>query len=310
MNQILQTENKKSAPVEINKVILFFAIAVVIFGIVLICGGLYAVNNTTKDEEENQTQQQPTVEESKPDISVTREDDKLLLDITHNKSITSVTYKWNDETEQEIETNDSLTVSEQITIPFGTNTIYITVIDKDGQETNYVNNYTQDGDGKPVIELLLTNENKIRIKVQDSQGLKYIRYTWNSGNYVMVEANVEDLKLIDETVEIPLGQNTLRVEAVNIDDMITVKELEVKGVKRPVVSLRQDGSELIINVQDEVGLKVINFTLNGIKYQIPCADLVEASAKVQLQQGENKIELTAENKDDGITQINGKCIVE
>jgi hypothetical protein len=304
MNQILQTEHKKNAPVAINKVTLFFAIAIIIFGIVLICGGLYAVNNKTKEEE------QPLIENVGPDISVSREDEKLLINITHTKAIASVTYQWNDEEEQTIETNDSLVVSEEISIPFGTNTLKITVLDKDGKESNFVNEYVLDGDGKPVIELLLTNENKIRIKVQDSQGLKYIRYTWNSGNYVTVAANVDDLKLIDELAEIPLGQNTLRVEAVNTDDMITVKELEVKGVKRPVVSLRQDGSELIINIEDEVGLKVVNFTLNGKKYQITCADLNEASATVPLQQGENRIELTAENKDDGITEINGKCIVE
>jgi hypothetical protein len=309
MNQILQTENKKNAPVEIKKVILFFAIAIVIFGIVLIGGGLYAVMNKNT-EEENPIQQQPIIEATKPDINVTQTDDKISVDITHTKAITSVTYKWNDEAEQEIETNDSLSVSEELTIPFGTNTLYITAIDNDGQEANYINEFVQDGNGKPVIELLLTNENKIRIKVQDAQGLKYIRYTWNSGNYVTVEANVEDLKTIDELVEIPLGQNTLRVEAVNIDDMITVKELEVKGVKRPVVSLRQDGSDLVISINDEVGLKVVNFTINGKKYQIPCADLTEVSAKVPLEQGENKIELTAENKDDGITEIKGKCVVE
>lgn len=308
MNQILQTENKKSAPVEINKVIIFFAIAIIIFGIVLIGGGLYAINKN-KTTEENPTTEIPT-EISTPEISVTREDDQILLEVTHTKALSIVTYQWNDEEAEEIEADGAYTISEEITIPFGTNTLYVTAVDENGEETNFVNEYTQDGDGKPVIELLLTNENKIRIKVQDTLGLKYIRYTWNSGNYVTIEANVDNLQLIDELVEIPLGQNTLRVEAVNTDDMITVKELEVKGVKRPVVSLKQDGSELVINVQDEVGLKVVNFTLNGTKYQMPCADLTQATVKVPLQQGENRIELTAENKDDGITEINGKCILE
>jgi hypothetical protein len=308
MNQILQTENKKNAPVEINKVIIFFAIAIIIFGIVLIGGGLYAINKN-KTTEENPTTGTLT-ETSKPEISVTREDDQILLEVTHTKAISIVTYQWNDDEAIEIETDDPYSISEEITIPFGTNTLYVTAVDENGEETNFVNEYTQDGDGKPVIELLLTNENKIRIKVQDVLGLKYIRYTWNSGNYVTIEANVDDLKIIDELVEIPLGQNTLRVEAVNTDDMISVKELEVKGVKRPVVSLRQEDSDLVINIQDEVGLKVVNFTLNGTKYQIPCADLTEASVKVPLQQGENRIELTAENKDDGITEINGKCILE
>ncbi len=161
-----------------------------------------------------------------------------------------------------------------------------------------------------MIELLLTKENKIRIKAQDAQGLKYIRYTWNSGNYATIEANVDNLKLIDEFVEIPLGQNTLRVEAVNINDMITIKELEVKGVRRPVVSLRQDGHQLVIRAEDEEAMKVVNFTLNGQKYQINFGEVKVIEHRIDLQQGENRIQLSAENKDGGITEVNGRCIVE
>lgn len=305
MNQILQTENKKSGPIEINKVALFFAIAIIILGIILIGQGSYAMIVGTKEKDE-----QEIPSNIAPEVNIQRTEENIMLSIVHTKPITNVTYHWNDGTNQTIQTDDELSIEEEIALPFGNNTLTIIVKDETENEYTYVKEYEVDGDGKPVIELLLTKENKIRIKVQDAQGLKYIRYTWNSGNYVTVQANIENLKVIDELVEIPLGQNTLRVEAVNIDDMITTKELEVRGVRRPTVSLRQQGNDLIIHAEDEVAMKVIEFILNGQKYQMDCRDLKVVEHRQELQQGENLIELTAENKEGGITEVKGMCIVE
>ena len=309
MNQILQTENKKqNGPIDIKKIIIFFAIAIIIFGVVLICIGSYAMITGTKEPEK--PQDNPQVENIVPEVDIERTEDNILINIKHTKPITKVTYNWNDEAEETIETNNSLEISKEIPLPYGNNTLNITVTDSDGKESNYVKEYVSDGDGKPVIELLLTKENKIRIKVQDTQGLKYIRYTWNSGNYVTVKANIDNLKLIDELVDIPLGQNTLRVEAVNIDSMITTKELEVKGVRRPVVSLRLEGTDLVIKAEDQDGLKVINFSINGQKYQMNCQGRKLIEYKQPLDQGENIVELTAENIEGGITEVKGKCVVE
>ena len=107
-----------------------------------------------------------------------------------------------------------------------------------------------------------------------------------------------------------MGQNTLRVEAVNVDSMITTKELEVKGVRRPTVSLKLKDKYLVIKAEDQVGLKVINFTINGQKYQMNCQERKLIEYKQPLEQGENIVELTAENIEGGITEVNGKCVVE
>ncbi len=304
MNQILQTENKKSGPIEINKIVIFFAIAMIILGIILIGQGSYAMiigKNTGDEETQNKA----------PEVNIQRTEENILVAITHTKAIKNITYHWNEGVDQTIQTNDELTISEEITLPFGNNTLTLTVKDIDGNEYTYVKEYVLDGNGKPVIELLLTKENKIRIKVQDAQGLKYIRYTWNSGNYATVKANVENLKIIDELVEIPLGQNTLRVEAVNTEDMITTKELEVKGVRRPTLRVRQQENYLIIHVEDEVAIKVINFTLNGQKYQINGGEEKVIEHAQELKQGENHVDITVENKEGGIIELkNGICIVE
>lgn len=302
MNQILQTESKKSGPIEINKVIIFFSIAIIILGVILVGQGSYAMINLEE--------KQPAIQNTVPEVEIQRTQENILIHITHTKPIISVTYSWNDEEEKSIQTENQSSISEEIALPYGSNTLNLTVIDQDGNESKYVKEYILDGNGSPVIELLLTNDRKIRIKAQDMEGLKNIRYAWNNDDYTTVEANSNNSKIIDQIIEIPLGQNTLKVEAVNINDKTTTKELEVKGVKRPVVSLRQDGKKLLVRAEDDEAMKIVNITLNGVQYQLNFGEVKVIQHAFELQQGENKIELSAENKAGGITEVNGICIVE
>ena len=56
MNQILSIENstkKNSGPVEIGKVIKFFGIVLIIFGVFMIGSGSYSMYKGTKKEERN-----------------------------------------------------------------------------------------------------------------------------------------------------------------------------------------------------------------------------------------------------------------
>ena len=252
MNQILQTENKKSSgPIEISKIVKFFAIAILIFGIILIGLGLYSYIKNNADKEKT------TKESLKPEVNVTRQDDDILIQVTHNVAISQIIYKWNEEQEKVIEGENRTSLSETIDLPFGTNTLYLKVVDTNGQETVFQKEYIVDGDGKPVIELVLTKDYKIKITVQDAVGLKYINYTWNNGEKTKVEANIENLTIIEQTIDIPLGKNTLTVDAVNTSDVITTKELEVKGVKRPVVTFAKDGDYLIIRAEDEDAMKLV-----------------------------------------------------
>lgn len=303
MNQILQTENNKSkGPIEINKIVKFFAIAILIFGLILIGLGLYShISNNAK--------QQTIVQKNlKPDVDVTKQDEDILIQVTHNVPISQIIYKWNEEDEKVIDGGNKTSLSETIDLPFGTNTLYIRVVDINGEETVFQKEYIVDGDGKPVIELALTKDYKIKITVQDAVGLKYINYTWNNGEKTRVEANMENIKVIEETVEIPLGQNTLTVDAVNTTDVITTKELEVKGVKRPVVTFAKDGDYLIIRVEDEDAIKLVTYTLNGQRYQINGRDRKGIEYRQLIPKGESTLELTAENNDGGITEKKARII--
>lgn len=300
MNQILQMENKKSkGPVGIKKVVTFFVVAIIIFAIILIALGSYALLEQHKQKEQEQTN--PVVEEENPNVDIRKEEDNVIIEISHTKPLSQVIYKWNEEEEQTINLNGVIKLSEKIPLPVGTNTLNLRVITSEGKETTYQKEYVVEGDGKPAIELKLTTENKIKIKAQDSSNLSYILYKWNEEEEQKIEASDDNRKLIEKDIEIPMGQNTLKVQAVNTNNVSTTKELEVKGIKKPVLTFQKDGNYLVIKAEDEVGIKLIKFTLNGQKYQVNYGDKKSIEYRQLLQPGDNTFEVTAENKDGGIT---------
>lgn len=299
MNQILQTElNKNKGPIEIKKIIIFFAIAIAIFAIILIGLGIYKIVSNNQNDYTDESQQTEEV----PNVEITKQDDNtVLIEITGNIAITKIVYNWNDEESQTIDTQNNTTVSETIDLPFGTNTLNLTVVDTNGKETKYQKEYVVDGDGKPVIQLKLTIDYKIKITVQDAASLKNISYAWNNDDATLVEADQEDASIIEETVEIPLGQNTLKVTATNINDVTVTKELEVKGVTRPTLSFQKDGDYLIIKAEDETGLKVVDYTLNGQKYQLNYGNKTVIEYRQAIEKGESYMEITAENQEGATT---------
>lgn len=298
MNQILQIEYKDvRKPINIRKIVQFFAVSIGIFAVILIgLGSYYLIKN--KQSEEELKKQIAEV----PNINITEEEQKLLIKIDGSVAISKIVYNWNEEEAVTIEGRNNTSIEKNIDIPLGTNILNLTVIDVNGKETKFQREYTLEGQEKPAIELALTKDNKIKISVKDITGLKYINYSWNNGEKTKVNVNKNNPNEIEQTVEIPLGQNTLKVEAVNSNEAIALKELEVKGIKKPTLSFKKDGDELIIKAEDEGIIKIVEYTLNGQKYQLnfknkgPVLEYRQA-----LQKGENHMEITAENMDGGKT---------
>lgn len=299
MNQILQMENKKknSGPIEIGKIIKFFAIAIAIFAVILIGIGIYYLitNNQNSNETDN-----PQISTA-PNVNITKQDNDILIEVSGQTAISKIVYNWNNEQEVTIDGENNTSLSKTIDLPIGTNTLNLTVIDINGQETKFQKEYVVDGNGKPVIELKLTIDYKIKIIAQDTIGLQYINYSWNNDEQTKLEVNPENPNVIEQTIEIPLGQNTLKVEAINTENVTSTKELEVKGVKRPTLSFKKEENYLVIRAEDEVGMKIVNYTLNGQKYQLNYGNKTVVEYKQLLQEGENNMEITAENQEGGIT---------
>ncbi len=249
MNQILQMESKKknNGPIEIGKIIKFFAIAIAIFAVILIGIGIYYLITNSQNSNEIDRTEISTA----PNVNITKQDNDILIEVTGQTVISKIVYNWNNEQEVTIDGENSTSLSKTIDLPIGTNTLNLTVVDINGQETKFQKEYVVDGNGKPVIELKLTTDYKIKITVQDTTGLQYINYSWNNDEPTKLEANSENPNVIEQTIEIPLGQNTLKVEALNTTNVTSTKELEVKGIKRPTLSFKKEGDYLIIRAEDE-----------------------------------------------------------
>lgn len=296
MNQILQTENKKdNKQIEIGKIVKFFAIAIIIFAIISLGIGIYYIltnNNTPSQTEEKK--------EIKPNVNIEKQGENIVIEIKGEIAISKILYKWNEEEEKTIECENNTNISKTIELPYGTNTLNLTVIDINGEQTKFQKEYIVD-EQKPNIELTVTTDYKIKILVQDKLDLKNIYYSWNNDEKIKINVNSGDKKKIEQIIEIPLGQNTLKVEATNIDEVTSTKELEIRGVKRPNLTFKKQGDNLIIKAEDEVGIKIIEYTLNGQTYQLDYGNKKVIEYTQALPKGESNMEIRAENKDGGIT---------
>ena len=298
MNQILSVEdtkkkNKKSkkqkmprnsGPVAIESILKFFAIAILIFGIFMIGSGSYSMYTNSQEDTAN----------VKPTIQVEESETEITLRVSHSKALSKVTYKWNNDQETEIQTNGRREVSQVIEIPTGDNTLTIYAQDENGQETTYQKAYSLEGD--ITIDFALDGNN-IKVTANGKNELSYLTYRWDEEEETRVDINNTQ---IEQSIEIPMGQHTLTVIAVDINNTTETKTQEVRGVKKPNLEITTDGSSnFIIRVSDEEGLKRLEFTVNDTdKYKLELSGRTELEYQWPIQDGENILDVTVYNEDD------------
>ena len=173
MNQILYTNTpKKGGTLEIKTVLRIFAIACIIFGLILVGQASYAM--ITKKGEESQ---------SEPLINVTQSEDILNISIKHDKLIDKITYSWNGGEETILQGKGRKEIDEKIVIPTGKNTLLLKATDINGKIASYSEMYTlEQGDTiKPEIELLVENSKVKIVAVTKYFGLKSIIAGYQAG---------------------------------------------------------------------------------------------------------------------------------
>ena len=298
MNQILSVESPKkerkarnSGPIEIEKILKFFSIAILIFGVFMISSGSYSMYQNSKI----------TNLASKPTIYVQETSaTDITLQITHNKELSKVTYNWNEDEAIEIDCNGKKKVEQQIQIPTGENTLKVYAIDINRQETTFSKTYTIQGD----ITIELEPEgNNIKITAEGKEELSYMTYRWDEEEEKRIDIN--DIQTA-QTVEIPKGLHTLTVIVVDINNNTQTKEQEVKGVTKPKLEVTTDGVEnFIIKASDEEGIKKVEFIINETeKYVLNLDEVLSLEERKQfeyaypLHEGENKLEVRVYNESD------------
>ncbi|MFR2533784.1 MAG: hypothetical protein ACLS95_00865 [Clostridia bacterium] len=308
MNQILYTGNKKNkGPLSIQAVGRIFAIMIILFGLILVGQGSYAIFMPQENE---------TTKTSVPIVTMTQQGNQILIKITHDKTIDKITYMWSQKQEVVLQGKGRNIIEESIQVPEGENTLTLKVVDILGKEVTYIQEYTSVSTDtiKPEIELTIENS-KVKITAKDETQLDYISYHWNDEDETILEAREESPKLVEEKIAILKGENTLKVTAVDKSGNVTQKEQTFKGAKKPTIELSGQGNEIIIKVTDEENIKKIEFTLNGVFYSTDSnntgtsLDVKELEIRQPLASGRNTINVKAYNVNDLVEEKTGEVTI-
>ena len=291
MNQILATDNtsnkktRNTGPTDIKKVLKVFLISMLIFGVFLIGLGIYSIYKQNKNENQEFT---------KPVITIAQKDDEtVLLTVSHDKAIETIEYSWNDEEIETITGNGRKYIEQEITIPGGTNKLTVKAIDTNGQEISPAKEY----ETKDIINIE-SSGNKLKITAENSNEISYMTYRWDEEEETRVEINS---KTIEQEIDIPVGEHTLTVILVDINNETITKEQKVKGVMKPTIEVTLDDAKenYLITIKDETGLSKVDVIIRGETTSVTVEDgKKELKYKIKLNDGdENKLEITAYNTD-------------
>ena len=304
MNQILSIDNnqkgkrkqkpirnKNSGPIEISNILKFFSIAILLFGIFMVGTGSYSMY---KEVIEGESKTKPVIY-----VESTAETE-ILLRITHDKPLEKVTYKWNEEQENEVISNGKKEVETKIEIPEGTNALTVYAKDINGQDIEYRKVYTIDKNIKIEIE---REGNELKITAKGKKELSYMTYRWDEDEEKRIDINSDE---VEQTIEVLKGLHTLTVIVVDENNKTETVEEKINGVTPPELEVTTDGSSnFVIKASDEQGIKKIEFIINETeKFRIDLESILPIEERKQfeythpLEPGRNTIEVTVYNEYD------------
>jgi len=279
MNQILYTGNKQNNPVSIKSILRFFSISLIILGAIFIGKSSYALYQNNKINMQE-------VDNIIPQISFEQEGNNAIITVSHNKGISKVKYNWagQDEIIKQANSQKSVII-DNISIPKGINTLYVTAIDVNGKVNETSFEYAYDG---IAIEFALVDNTYIKITATDVKGLSYIKYKWNSAEEIIAYPTGEDKTIIEQQTEIPSGLNTLYITAVNSENKTLTKSQDVKGNHPPRIELYLQGNILIVKVSDQEGIAKIYQSINNADQKvIDVGGLKEYEYTIDIEEGQN-----------------------
>lgn len=271
---------------DIKTVVKFFTITLILFGIFMIGSGTYGWYKNGKTNEE--------IENAKPTILLENKDERnILLRITHQFAINTVSYSWSNEQESTIiQGNGRKYIEEVINIPAGTNTLNIKVVDEKGKETTFSKEYTVE---LITINLEVVNNSDIKIKLESENNISFFTYRWDEEEETRIDVNNVTA---EQSIAIPKGLHILTITAVDENNNTVTKEQKVMGKTKPTVEVTTDGQDFIVRASDEEGLTKVEVILNETDRTRLVTQEKTLEYRFPLKDGENKIEVTAYNTND------------
>lgn len=308
MNQILSTnieKKNKKKKASINSIVIFFCIFLIIFGIGTTATGVYSYNKSLA----NKSNQNLLINNStKPFITSTRENANTInIIVTHDKTLSSIIYKINDEDENEINVNNRTNINEKVTLRSGKNKVTVTAKDINGITNVYettvdvAEETTDDNQEGPSIKLSPI-DGKIQAVIESDVNIDKITYYWDEDETNATVLTINDKKndtLIDVSLE---GTHILHIIATDVEGKETKKTQKVMGVNKPKIEITTDGKSFFVKAEDSQGLAKVEITLNTNETITENIEGNEYSKNINLENGENRLTVKVFNKND-VSQI-------
>ncbi len=303
MNQILVTEVDKkkkkkrnrntTTSIEIAKIVRFFAVFIIIFGLCLIGHSSYALYRDTKASNTDNL----------ASINITRINDTLNVDVQSVYNIENFKYSWENSEQRSIPEN-SKSFQEQIILPSENSILTIILEDETGRAVTYTKDVILDGIdiAKPTI-IIDQQATSIRVKAQDETEIDYMTYKIDNGEEIRIDKNNPTDTTIEYAItqaEIGRGTHTITATAVDSSGNTSTDESEVViSTERPEIKnlyVNQETGELMIEAADADGIQSIEVNLNGAVYKMDdVGGRTEATFSLDLIEGTNTFSIKVEN---------------
>lgn len=295
MNQILVTGderkvekkvNKPEKVLPINSIIVFYAISIIILGICMISGSVYAKGKINETVEAN----------IRPVISVERNEDEKTLQIlvTHIRAIKNITYQWNEEEIVMINTQNKKEINKTIDLIGGENILKIIATEENGRTTMFEKKYIAGNIPKIELESVA---NGVKLIASSEEKIDYVEYSWDDGEVQKIEVGE---KRYEGIINAPTGQHILEINVVDVNGMTANKKQAVVGDTEPTVNVKPQlvngKPAFVIDVNDDENIETIEITHNGGEKQVINVNSKTYHKEIIMTEGEtNTLIITATN---------------
>jgi len=121
--------------------------------------------------------------------------------------------------------------------------------------------FTEEPKEKITITLTKVDRNLLTINAQSEVGISKLTYDINSNQAQVIQFSGETY--IEETIEMPIGENVIYVSIVDINGKeATKEETMIVEAPKPIIELSVVGSDIKITVTSEVELSEIRYKWN------------------------------------------------
>lgn len=297
---------------DIKKIITFFAIVIIVFGIAI--GAIYGFKIYKNKKQGNNH----GTSSNNPSVSITQNEDNTFTIIAQSEAgIDKIIYNWDNGDVEEQEQNGSPTVEEKINIPLGATEVDIQVIDMNGNLTPTTQDISIHASGKePEIKTSVietdTGDKKLKIVVTAETEMDSIKYKWNDGEEVKLESQINS-KTQEEIIDLERGENIITITAVDIENNTKTITEPYKVLKDPEILVTKNGDRLYMKVTHDIGIKSIEYNVNNKIYTYDDnyseydANKKEVEFSFALQNGENTVIITAISLENTEKIYRGKC---